>query len=458
MLNRKLSFSLAAAIALAAQIANATPGGLPDEVDAREAADAQLQTQIDQLKSSIGGTGGTASVDCNSGGSINQALATGAKTIVVRGTCNETVTVDRDDVTLQADPAGGEIHGPDANSTAVTVRGHRVTIDGLTVSGGRNGVVGLGSSNLTIRNCTVQATGRSGIAYLNNAGGTVDTCQVRNNPRDGIVIDGAEATVINSTVSNNSRNGMTIVDGSRGKIGFTDRLELAENTISQNGALGVQVSSGATATFGANQVTGNGTDPTMPSRNGIGIFQGSATLSGGTTVSGNAGAGIVVVASIVSTGDGSFGVTLNTISGNGNGASAGGIFAFLGSTITVRNARIESNNGPGLTLFGRSQAQLLNTVIQNNLNVTAPNGFTNPGDGIRLSLGSALLPGTPTSTVSGNAGFGVQCTDGESSVTLINPAPPVPPAPPAPPAPPVVPNVTMFGNAFGDVSFSCTGF
>ena len=37
-------------------------------------------------------------------------------------------------------------------------------------------------------------------------------------------------------------------------------------------------------------------------------------------------------------------------------------------------------------------------------------------DGIRLVFGSGLLAATPNSSVTGNAGFGLLCTDGESSV------------------------------------------
>src|SRR5882762_8501854 len=263
MLRRRLSICFAATIACAAQTVTAQVGGLPEEISvrqaadaqlenkinaeaaarsaadtqlqnninteaagrsaadtqlrsnidteaaARAAADAQLQTQIQELRGS--GGGGTVNVDCASGGSISQALAAGARRVVVRGTCSESVTISRDDVTLQGDgTVGGRIHGPDPDVNTVLITGNRVIIEALTVSGGRNGITGLGASNLTVRNCTVQSTGRSGIAYANGASGTIDGCTVHSNPRDGIVVDGAYATLINSTVINNTRNGVGV--------------------------------------------------------------------------------------------------------------------------------------------------------------------------------------------------------------------------------------------------------
>jgi hypothetical protein len=140
-------------------------------------------------------------------------------------------------------------------------------------------------------------------------------------------------------------------------------------------------------------------------------------------------------------GDPNFGVTTgNTVSQNGNAASQGGVLAFLGSSLIVRDAIIELNNGPGLTFSTRSQGQIFSSTIRNNLNVLNSGGFIVTGDGIRLVLGSALLPGTPGSTVTGNAGVGLQCTDGESSAVNT-----------------FAPFLTFSGNLLGDVP-NCSAF
>src|SRR5581483_754839 len=447
MLRHRIGLYLATTLAIAAQTVFAQ--GLPGEVQARQAADAQLQStidaesatratadthlqdQIDQLRASIGGAGGSATVDCSTGGSVSQALAAGATQVTVRGTCTESLSINRDDVTLVGEP-GATISGPDPDVNTINVRANRVTIDGLTVTGGRNGITGLGAANLTLRNCIVRSTGRTGIAYSNGASGTVDGCTVDSNPRDGIVVDGSQATILNSTATNN-RNGVAVVNGSTSRIGITDRLAGAGNTISHNGANGVSVNAGSTATIAMNTITNNGTNASLPGRAGIGLFlSASADIVGGNTITGNAGPGIAAsVGSTAVLGDQSFGLSsVNTISGNGTASSGGGISAFLSTNLVVRDAVIEGNMGPGIIFSTRSQGQMFSTTIRNN-----------SSDGIRFVLGSALLPLAPVSAVSGNGGFGVQCSDGESSI--VNTIPTI---------------LSVFGNTAGDVSPGCTPF
>jgi hypothetical protein len=178
-----------------------------------------------------------------------------------------------------------------------------------------------------------------------------------------------------------------------------------------------------------NQITGNGT-------NGVLVIQGTADIAFGNNVSGNTGQGIFARSATVQIGNAGFGVVppVNTITGNGNAASPGGVFGFVGTAMVIRDAVISGNNGYGFILSLRSHAQLSSSTIQNNV----PAG-SNPGDGIRLVFGSGLFVTTPNSTVSGNAGFGVQCTDGESSV--INTS-----------------LLGLSGNGLGDLSLSCTAF
>jgi len=413
-------------------------GNIDAEAGARTAGDANLQTQIDQLRNNGGGNGGgTVTVDCGAGQTVSQALASGAKQIIVRGACHESVTIAKDDVTLQADPAGGRIDGPDPDTNTVQVTGNRVTIDGLTVTGGRNGITALGAANMALRRCLVQSTGRTGIVYANGASGSVDQCTAQSNARDGIAADGAQTTITNSTASSNTRFGIIISNGSTARVGLTDRFVGAGNIISQNGGAGVVVSLGSAAIVAMNSITDNGTISTSSTRAGVSINQSTASIAGGNTIARNAGTGVVAFGGAsVQVGDSSFGLpTLNTISRNGNTAQPGGITVILGSTMVVRDAVIEENNGQGLLFSTRSQGQLINTVIRNN--VDAGN---NTGDGIRLTLGSGVLPLTPGSTVTGNQGFGLQCTDGESSA--VNTFAPI---------------VTFAGNGRGDVP-NCSGF
>src|SRR5262249_13918839 len=157
---------------------------------------------------------------------------------------NEIVSIPRDDVTLQADPVtGGGVNGgpPDPNGpNVITITGRRVTIDGLTVTGGRNGIQGEAAGRLMVLNCVVQSS-RSGVVFLQGSSGTVTTCSLDGNARDGVAIESSSATVINSSVSNNGRLGVIVTDGGSGRIGVDNANGAAGNRINSNKSNGVQV-------------------------------------------------------------------------------------------------------------------------------------------------------------------------------------------------------------------------
>src|SRR5262245_56152493 len=381
----------------------------------------------------------TVNVDCANSETIAKALTHGNERkpllLVVKGICNENVTVDRNDVTLQADPTvGGAVSGPDPSVSTIIVTGSRVTIIGLTITGGRNGIAGEGAAGLTVRNATIQGTGRTGIVYTFGASGVVDGCAIQLNPRDGVAIEAAQATIVNSTVTQNSRVGVLVSNGASARIGLDNQNAAAGNTISFNGSNGVHVSVGTSAFIAMNQIIGNGTDPNGAlGRFGVNVINATADIVGGNTITSNAGTGVNARSASLLIGDPSFGLSsVNTITGNGNAAAPGGVFGFLGSSVVVRNAVISGNQGFGWGLSLKSDGQLFSSTVQNNL----PVGFST-GDGIRLLFGSGLLISQPNTAVSGNAGFGLQCTDGESSVvnTLF---------------------LSLSGNVLGGVSGSCT--
>jgi len=358
----------------------------------------------------------TATVDCGKGELVADALGRGAEgqslVVILRGTCNENVSVVRDDVTLQGDPtADGTVNGPDPATDTITVTGRRVTIDGLRITGGLNGINAVGASSLTIQNSIIQGTGRTGVVFFRGASGTVDNCTIQNNPRDGVAIESASATVTNNSVSQNGRAGVLVTDSGSARIGVSNRNAAAGNTISGNGSNGIHLSIGATAFIGANTISGNGTDPAAPlGRNGIGVFNATGDIIGGNAITGNAGHGIFARSASLIIGDTNFGIpSANTITGNGTAVTSAGVFGFLGTSFEIRNATISSNNGFGVVLSLRSSAEMAGNTIQNN---TATTPFS--GDGIRLALGSALFPDPPpavANTVTGNAGFGINCAD-----------------------------------------------
>jgi parallel beta-helix repeat protein len=354
-------------------------------------------------------------VNCSNGKTLARALERGNEDrpllVLVQGVCNETVTVERTDVTLRGE-AGAAINGPDPALDALTIRADRVAIENLVVSGGRNGIVASGAGNAVIRGTTVQSTGRTGILVLWGSGAIIDASTVQSNPRDGVSTEGSQVTLMNSTVRQNARIGVLIGTNTSGRIGLDPANEAAGNTITQNGASGLSVTAGGSALIGNNSITFNGADPASTAgRAGISVTGASADILGGNTVDNNAGQGIFMRGSSVTIGSAGFPFTgVNTIAGNGSPTAQGGVSAFLGSSLVIRDAVINGNQGLGVVLSTRSVAQIFNTQIQGTVS-TGPG----TGDGIRLVLGSSLLPTSPPSVVTGNAGAGLTCF-GDSAV------------------------------------------
>jgi hypothetical protein len=380
------------------------------------------------------------SVNCNSGQTITQALQSAPIsqpiTIIISGTCNENVVIDRDDVTLKKGLSGGTVNGPNQTKATITVNAARTVIDGLAVTRGRSGITVLGSA--TIQNCTVQNTGQlgvisSGIAFYHGGQGTVDNCVVRNNASYGIAIEGGSATVIKSTISANTDAGIVVSLGGSARIGLDDFLKYAGNTISDNKSNGIMIDAGGSAFIGGNTIQGNGTNLTsLLGQYGIAIYRATAVLVGYNRIIGNSGSGVFARSSTVQIGDPAFGLPItgryaNVITNNGSRATfTGGIFGGLGSALEIRNTTINGNTGNGVTLIRRSTARMFDDVVNNNTN------------GIQLFQGAGLLLDDPAVTVTGNTSFGLQCADAESSFAGNTSG--------------------ISGNTGGQVSPSCTGF
>src|SRR5882762_7031258 len=388
----------------------------------------------------------TVAVDCSAGQTIAKALTLGDERkpllVQISGTCSEHVRIDRNDVTLAAATPDATISGPDSATDVIRVTASRVAIEGLTVTGGRNGITANGASGFTVRNALVRNTGRNGITYAHGASGVVDNTVVTGNARDGVAIDSASGTVINSQINQNGRMGVGVFNGSSARIGIDNFNVGAGNMISANASNGIHIVFGSTAIIAMNQITGNGTsDAPGNLRIGVNLASATADFIGGNTISDNAGTGVNLVRSSANFGDNLFGITtVNTIIRNGNSVSQGGVFVFNGSSVTIRDAVISNNAAFGLVLSLRSSGQIASSTIQNNTTIPGPiPGTVTGGDGIRLVFGSGLFGTAPIGIVTGNAGFGLNCTDGESSVI----------------------NTGLLGigfNTLGGVAPACTGF
>jgi len=302
------------------------------------------------------------SVDCAKKQTIESAINRGDARkpllVQIRGTCNESVLIERDNVTLLGEPdAGTSIEALDGSPYAVNVEGDGVTLENLTIIGGTNSVRNNHAFRMMIRNCviedaiadgvrvfvgdlriqetTIQGAGANGLRIMRGGSVAMSNSQIWDNARDGIYAE-QNATIVanNNTISGNRSNGVTLHSASQGDFGG--------NQITQNQGTGLLVQAGSTADIDDNTIFENQGD---------------------------------------------------------------GIIGFLGSTMALHGNKVTENAGSGLVGNAHSTVQVRGAYISGNL-----------GDGIVMMLGSKLILEESETEVSINGNYGLWCGDDESSV------------------------------------------
>lgn len=430
-------------------------------------------------------------VDCSRGQSISRALAhapPGMKlTLMVRGACNESVLIERDDVTLQGDPATGAILiPPPAAAIAIDIRAMRAVIDRMTIQGGSDGIRITGAHDASIAHVVVRNVAGRGMV-VRNAHAIVLASTIEGSGADGVFLMRGSVRMADSQVRSNRGVGIDLVNAAG--------LNVTGSTIASNGSNGIRLSGGSQATIVGSTITGNGFNPEA-AESGVSVVGGSTLEIGNSAITNNAGRGIrldgkayVAATNNAITGNGYNGVEAygsshaslwgNTITGNGTkavpddpnfssgvvvhasnldidgnqiashpgtgvrasaatvtsynntitGNAGGGVLLYPASQLVMNNDSISRNGGFGLVISLNSVAQLLGANVQ-----------FNTGDGIQLQFGSKLNFVAASSASGGNSGYGLQCVDAESSVVGLRMLIVSPP------------------NGQGGVSPACTGF
>jgi Right handed beta helix region len=370
-------------------------------------------------------------VDCDAGESVQGALKrarTQAIVVTIKGRCAEHVTIERDDIVLRADQAGGEIDGPDRARPVVRINGaRRVGIEGLAIRNGFHGVELSGAAAATLARVSISGAARNGIDIQAGSVGTVDASTVEGNGRNGVALSGANATVTRSVLRANNFSGIAIVRGSSADLGAigVDAVVCCGNTIESNVLDGVTIADHSNAVLFDNTIRANGV---LTSRGGIlALGRSSVRLFGGNRISQNggapAGAGILVAASTLITGNGDTPVSApvtNDIAGN---------FAGIGANLAVldlRRVAITGNASTGVFLNHGSRLRLEATAIADNVLT-----------GVFLRRGSTMELVGAGNSVTRN-GVGLLCADGPESSFSGSVA-------------------GIVGNS-EDVSTACTGF
>lgn len=210
----------------------------------------------------------TISVDCNAGGKLQAALngAVSGDTILVTGTCNESVSVRDELVRLTIDGQGtSTVRGSASTATVFQVLGRNITIRGFTITGGRSGIGVLRGGSALIDTNTIQESGTGIVVHQNG-----------------------HARIVNNTIQLNAIAGITVWESSMARIGYLDVAgPVMGNLVRDNAGPGITVQRGSAAVVLGNTISGNDGP-------GVLVRGGSHADLSGNAIDGNGSDGVVV--------------------------------------------------------------------------------------------------------------------------------------------------------------------
>lgn len=188
----------------------------------------------------------TISVDCDAGATIRAALAGAAPgdTLLIHGTCRESVLVPAELTGVTLDGGGSAtIEHPEgdafsaAGRHAVFIRGRGITIKGLAITGGADGIH------------------LSGPAHA-----VIDGNRIVENAARGVHVDkGSVAQIVDNVISDNGGAGINVTEASYARIGFLVPPDERSrpNEIRDNGGDGVVVQRSSSAWIVGNTIIAN---------------------------------------------------------------------------------------------------------------------------------------------------------------------------------------------------------
>ena len=209
---------------------------------------------------------GAVTVKCPSD-SLQNAIenASPGDVIAVIGICNENILVRNEKQRIAIDGGGtATINGPNASSPTINVRGKGIVIQGLTITGGGDGVLVNRGSNAVINSNLIQNTNGNGIE----------------------VQQLSFAVIIDNFIESNAEAGIWVDENSTARIGFNLDTDAAAgpNTIQNNG-FGVIVSGGSSARVVGNAIQSNSSDGVFVTRDShADIDSNISMVTGGTAL------------------------------------------------------------------------------------------------------------------------------------------------------------------------------
>lgn len=328
----------------------------------------------------------TVTVDCSRGQTITQGLRQGDSrkplVVLVRGTCNEHVSISRDDVTLRGEP-GTEptVNGPDSARDTIVISKDTVNIEDLTVTGGFNGIRLQGPFFAGVRRVLVRNTANNGILLRAGDMELLDST-VENAGGSGLVLArAASVRVVNSHFRYSHFAGIFAQNNST--------LTINGGTVSDNEGHGINVDYGSDGTISNVEIFSNAT--------GILASTSHAHIGGGNNVHHNREHGVLAQAGAV------VGVYGSQVRHN----AQVGVFGYLGATVVMGGNEVTDNGGTGVFCMNDCTLQIGGDRITRNAET-----------GVSVQRRSTLIALEPQTDASGNAWVDLWCGDKESSVDL----------------------------------------
>ena len=221
----------------------------------------------------------TVSVDCEAGNTIMAALANvkPGDTVQVSGTCNEQVSFAPEMVRITLDgQKKTTIQHPGKAAPSphtVFIRGKDITVKGITVVGGLDGIHLSGPASAELDGNVVNKAARAGIH----------------------IDKGSVARIINNTIQENGAYGIDITGVSLAYIGLRiPRIPaLSPNTIRNNGGSGINIERSSTAWIVGNTISNNKGSGIIVHRNSQADVMGNViNANGGDAITASYNAGI----------------------------------------------------------------------------------------------------------------------------------------------------------------------
>ena len=355
--------------------------------------------QLNANTNALSGEGGaTHAVDCSSG-TIADALseAQPGDTIMITGTCNETVDVSKDGITLDG---GGTaiIDGGAADAPVIAVYGQQnVVIRGLTVQEGQHGIMADRGAAVWLEDVTAQRNG-GGIAIRGNSSATfAGTIRGNDNTlENGIEVRQSTLFAENVTLvqtNGNAEGGIVVHRGAQVQLVLTGGSEI--DVTNNRGFTGLLCSYDCTVNVitlgnaaGSFEVTNNDGNGIWITNHSLFVLEGVDLTASG---NGNAGLYLGLFSATETYGGYSFGAitvpagsaVFSDNGGHGISLARSSSAAFYTGGLTISN-----NGGDGISAWNDADVNLPETTFSGN-----------GGDDIALSLASRLGWGGDTTSI-----------------------------------------------------------